>query len=302
MSKRLKLIILSVAVTIILTVFAIIMINTFGKEKPLIEVSVNRIEIEVNETFDLNNCFTITPNDASVNIMCYVTDATIANVTGDNIITGKSVGVTEILYKTKFTTGVYEETKITINVTEETILPESFSFEKDEVTLSFDMLSTTNKIVSTNNYNIVPTITYSNENICTYDYVTGKVYPIGAGETLVTVTFNKNGVTISNCFTVKIIESFLSISTNLTKSGNNYILLVENGNVENFSFNVFEEEIEVSTYKVVYSLEGNYNNINIHQFGFNICALEGLSIGECSMKIYLEDYPEIFVTIKIEVV
>lgn len=303
MKKSFKIAFIPILVVILTAgIFIVLYYSIFKNESEIksFVVTNDNIILEIGDTKDLKECYTIAPASASIYVMCYINDASFAEISEDNVIIAKSIGETKILLKCSINNKLVQE-EINLIIVEKSIIPNSFNFENEKITLSPTTTNCYNRIICDEAYNVTPLIEYSNSNICEYNYTTGLITPINLGTTIITVKFSKDNKIISNSFTVKVEENYITLETNLTKEGEYYILLLNKNSNGYFTVKSFESGVENAKIKLKNEFVINQANVSILQFESNIVILKATSIGESILKIYLEEDESVFVNIKIKV-
>lgn len=302
MSKTTK-ILLPIIISVILIAGFAIMLTSILKDNiknATVTCNISELKLEVGDVVNLNNYFTITPSEAEVTITCLVTNANFATISGNNILTAKNVGETTIVFKTSLSSDICKE-NISLTIKEKSIIPSNFSFEEENVTLSLDMLNYENKIICEENYNVIPTVSYSVSNICNYNIETGIITPLNEGNTVVTVTFMLNNNIISKSFNVNVVNKYLEISIDLSFEENSYILNMNINSVKSFNYCALINNVADNSYKFLYTFISNDANIEIIQFESGLCTIYANKTGVSFMKVYLKDFSNIYKIIKIEV-
>lgn len=301
MNKATKICLSILICTLVIAIFVAFYFIVFKTNDKLdLDLKTNHIILEVGETKDLKECYTVN-NKSNVSILCFVSDLTYAEINEDNILTAKSKGETRILFKCGNSVD-FEEKYINLTIVDKPIIPTDFNFDKSEVTLSLETEFIVNEINCLENYNVTPIISYSVNNICEYDVVTGKVLPISLGSTTVTVTFATDEHTISKSFVVNVKNNYRNFVINLTKENDYYILSLENNKISNFKVEVFENNILLTNVKVKFEFLENNTGASILQYESNIVMIRANSVGQSLLKIYCEDDPSVYKLIHIEVV
>lgn len=301
--KKSLIVSLSILVSILLVVGLFIMMYflIFKDESNIksFELTTNNIILEVGDSKNLNDCYNVAPLNASLYVMCYINDATFAEISNKNVITAKTVGNTIIVVKCKVNNKMVEK-EISLSVIEKKVIPSNFSFEFESITVGLNSIIF-NKIVCNETFNVVPTIDYSNSNICEYNYITGKITPLNLGSTTVTVKFELGGTTISKSFDVNIENNYRTIETNLTKEGDYYILTFDKSSFGMFTIKVYEMGVETSNVKVVLEFITNEAGVYNLQAESNSPVLKATSNGESILKTYCENDESVFILIKVRV-
>lgn len=293
---------ITITCVIILLVLSVVGYFIFGltnsnniKLKDLI-LHKDRLSLEIGEKINLNELYSIYPNNANANVMCLVVNTSYANISNNKILTAKSCGDTKVLLKVSDGT-TFIEKDIDVSITEKATLPDNFYFEKEVININLDNNSTYNPIICYSEYNTLPVITYSNENICSYNYVNGLITPINEGETIVTATFSNKESTITKSFKVTIIDNKSYLITNLEKDGEYYILNTTQSSINNIE--VFNSDGSSSNIDVNAIILENGNDTQIIQTEFNNVLLFTSNYGESIIKISLKDDNNVYVLIKI---
>lgn len=302
MKKSLKIICPILIILLLIGIFVLLYFTIFKNESEIksLDINTRSIVLEIGDSKDLKDCYTVTPSDASIYVMCFINDASFAEISEDNIILAKSKGETTILIKCNVNDKLVEE-EITLTVLDKSIIPSNFTFEHESINISPSTINCFNEIICSENYNVTPTIEYSNSNVCEYNYTTGLITPLNLGTTTITVKFVKNGETVSNSFTVTVEENYRIIETNLTKEDEYYILLLNKDTIGYFTLRTLENNIENANIKLKLEFEINEAQTSIIQHESNTVLLSATSIGESILKIYCEDDESIFIKIKIRV-
>jgi len=285
-----------VALVFVIMYFTIFKTNDEIKE---LEVTTNSIVLEIGDTKDLKDCYNVTPASASILVMCYIGDASFAEINSDNIILAKSVGETTILLKCKVDNKVLEK-EISLIVVEKSLIPSSFSFEHETVCMGLATTNCYNKIVCSDSYNVEPNIEYSNSGVCEYNYTTGLITPLSLGSTNVTVKFVKDNVVVSSSFTVVVEEIYRTIETNLTKEGDYYILLLNENKFASVTLKVYEAGVVNSNIQLKFEFVSNTINANVVQFEYSVAMIKAYDFGEAILKVYCVDDESIFINILIK--
>ena len=260
-------------------------------------LSTNKITLEIGDKVNLNELYSIYPINATCNVMCLVLDSKCANINNDNILTAKTIGTTKVLLKASSDNNFIEK-DIEISVTNKEEVPTSISFEKELVTLSLKSKNISNKITLDCEYNGTPTISYSNEGICSYNYITGVITPKSCGETYVKVKYNLKESTLEKSFKVVVKDDYVKLIVNATKENDYYVLNLTKNKVKTIKVQVYENDAVISK-----TLDGvfviNQNNTKILQHDGSNFVIKVQEQGESILKIFYPEDESIFINIKI---
>jgi len=295
MNKKL---LISLAI-IIPSVIIIVLIgfSMFSTKKENVEdliLSTNSINLEVEESVNLNDYFSVYPKNAKAIVMCLIDDSYYAVISKDNIVTAKNIGTTQIYLKVSSGSNNIINKTIGLNVKEKSVIPTNFSFEKSEVNLGINTQFAINNLISENEYNVTPVITYSTNNVCSYDYQTGKVLPINLGSTIVTVTFKLKNKEISQNFKVNVKETYRTIELSYEKENDCYIIDVELNTTKSLNVFVYEDGVVVNGEIKIDVIENNagFNLIN-NEMGTIIYRCS--TSGETKLKISCVEDSSVFI-------
>jgi len=302
MKKYLKIILPILILIIVVVAFFTMYYTIFGNKRQIqsLEITTNNISLEVGDTKDLKDCYLVEPEEANFYVMCYISDESCAEINANNILTAKSVGNTTILLKCKVKNKPFEE-EIDLTVTEKQVIPSSFGFEYTSITTGLNSTNCYNNIVCSESYNVVPSIEYSINNVCEYNYNTGLITPISLGTTTVTVKFEKDGEIVSNSFTVNVENNYRSIVPSLSKEGDYFILNLSKNSLQSFTLKTFESGVEDPSIKINFEFNSNEINASILQYELNCVIIKATEVGETILKVSCKDDESIFVNIKLRV-
>lgn len=301
MNKKLKITISIISIILVIAIFIVMYLTIFktNANDVVLDVKVNSITIEVDQQIDLKDYYIVSPNESSA-VLCVVDDFSVATINNENILTANKVGSTILYLKTSDGRSGYIEKELTINIIEKLIIPTNFSFEKELVALGIETDFVLNKIVCNENYNVTPSVTYSTQNICSYDAITGKIIPLSVGTTTVTVTFEKNNDKTIKSFDVVVKEKYRKIEFNLSKEDNSYVLKPTVNSLVNFTIYVYENNnlILTNTKLEIISNECGFSVVQ-KEYDYVIC--KATSKGEALIKISCYDDESVFEYIIIKV-
>lgn len=196
------------------------------------EVFHTAIFLEVGEKIDLDELYVLKTSSSNYTVSFTLSNYECAKISLTNVLTALNVGQTTLTI-TASTRQEKREKSIEIYVSEKTTIPTDFSFEKSEILLEIGS-TLTNKIVCDEEFNAKTNVSYSNENICEYDIVTGKIEAKNIGETQVFVKLSSKNNEISRSFSVVVSKNSIEndendekIILNLEKEDNFYVKTVE---------------------------------------------------------------------------
>lgn len=168
-----------------LIVCAFLPISCSCNKEPTISTSQSEIVLALNETFDLDSI--ITTENAEHGYETIIRNKTIASVEG-NVITPLTSGETTL----KCRILGYEDTLVTINlIIRDVYLAKSVTIPKSEVVINMGYgKSAINKPQFTEKVTEIPVVVCDN-NIVSYDYMTGTISARNIGETTIKIIYEK---------------------------------------------------------------------------------------------------------------
>lgn len=227
-----------------LIVCAFLPVSCSCNKEPTISTSQLEIVLALNETFDLGSI--ITTENAENGYETIIRNKNIASVEG-NVITPLESGETTL----KCRILGYEDTLVTINlIVRDVYLAKSVSIPKSEVIINMGYgKSAINKPQFTEKVTEIPIVVCDN-NIVSYDYMTGTITARKTGETLVKIIYEKCRVE----FKVKVQDSIyvesmdmVDMSLYVNDSGRfSPIIYPTNGN--QYRFYTHSDKIEVDSF------------------------------------------------------
>lgn len=116
-----------------------------------------------------------------------------------------SSGISTVSIKVKSAYDDFVSTSIQINVLEKPNFATSLNFTKQSVNLFNNEIASNLLLIGGSCVNVYPTINYSNNNVVSYNYLTGEITPISVGITTITATINTSLTqTITASFSVEV--------------------------------------------------------------------------------------------------
>lgn len=264
-----------------------------------ISLTKNDLILKVDDTYTITNIMEVVPANYNVQIMCHAENSKYVSIVNGYTIKANSVGETKIMIKALCDKDTYLDEVLNISVVPKPVYPESFSFEKSKVVLEMGK-SEINKIVSSTIYNAEPTITYSVDNICSYNYETGEVLALGIGTTEVTVKFANDSTNIEKSFEVVVSGSKATISLrNCEVDNGEFVTKIKKSTPSRLYFDMFDAAGDATSFNVGVMIKTNgceYRTITI-ELGYVKFVCD--SVGESSISIYNIEDETIFVEVKI---
>lgn len=300
MKTSTKIIITCIASILLVCGFIVVGINFIGNKNSVKDLIINsnNITLEVGQEINLKNYFSLSPTTSKATVMCLIENSTYAKISDDYMLTAKNIGETKIILKVNTGSNNYIEKNINVIITEKSIIPSSISFEKTSVSLGKNTTTCTNKLIASGEYNVAPKISYTNSNVCTYNYKTGLITPINYGSTKITVTFSLNEKIVFNSFDVTICDEYRTISVDLPTLYNFYILNVQPNELK--SINIITKENDIETeFAIKQEFISNNNNSQIVSSEFSNILVKATMSGESILKVFCKDDENIFILIKI---
>lgn len=300
MSNKIKIIISSVfAVSVILVFLVIYIVALPSDNKNELSVNVESITLEVGDSVDLSNYYTV-KSKKSLEVLCLSQNNALASVTNEKTLTANASGQTKIYFKITDGKGGYIEKFITANIIDKQIIPSVFSFEKESVVMGVDTAFIENKIISDVEFNVIPNVSYSNDSICSYNYQTGKIYPLNEGTTTITVQFSHKNRHVENGFEVCVKNNYCTIAlNNTTKIGDEYYKTLSVNASSFLTYDILNNENN-NEYTMMYEIVENSCDILV-QKEYSKYILKGTKQGVAKIKFYLKEDESVYVILNVEV-
>lgn len=303
MRKSLKIVLTAGAILLLVAVLLLLYFFVIIKDENIyvedITLSKNEITMKVNDTYTITDIMEIEPLNYNVQVMCYAENSNYLSVVNGYTLKAKTTGSTKVLIKALHDKDSYIDKVLNINIVPKTVYPDSFSFENEKVVIEVGK-SGTNKIICSKEYTAEPTITYSINDICTYDYKTGKINALNIGETTVKVRFLNEGVILERAFEVVVSENKPKIVlTNGTFENNIYVLNVTKSEIARLYFKTLDAEGNDTTFVTKVKMETNSVNLEVISYELSCIKFTCGNVGEETIKIYCADDETIFINVKI---
>ena len=160
---------------------------------------------------------------------------------------------------------------------------------QDKITIALTGLAVYNELtLYGNNINVMPSISYSNINIATYDYVTGLITPIATGEVIIFVSVKiDEQTTVTKQFTVEVVEQVIFI-----EAQNNYT--VNKGQFFYIVYQILDNSSQsgIATSQLVDAQIIPINNVATIleiEYGYIFIRAENIAGSDILKLIYLQD-------------
>lgn len=303
MQKSLKIVIISAVLLILLGSTLALYFLVVKKDNNIyvedITLKENVITMHVYDTYEINNAIQVLPANFNVQIMCYAENSNYISIVNGYTIKAKAEGETKVVVKALNSKDTYIDKVLNINILPKETYPDSFSFNFSKVALNKDE-TTINNIVSSKLFTAIPSISYSVDNICSYDYSTGEVVAKNIGSTFVKVSFQTDTSLIENQFEV-VVTNLTSkiVPTNVVKENDDYILNVSVNTYSRIYLSLFDAEGSPASFATNYSLGENSVEMNVTSQELNCIKFICNKKGEQTIKIYKTSDETVFVNIKI---
>lgn len=303
MQKSLKIVIISAVLLILLSSTLALYFLVVKKDNNIyvedITLKENVITMHVYDTYEINNAIQVLPANFNVQIMCYAENSNYISIVNGYTIKAKAEGETKVVVKALNSKDTYIDKVLNINILPKETYPDSFSFNFSKVALNKDE-TTINNIVSSKLFTAIPLISYSVDNICSYDYSTGEVVAKNIGSTIVKVSFQTDTSLIENQFEV-VVTNLTSkiVPTNVAKENDDYILNVSVNTYSRIYLSLFDAEGSPASFATTYSLGENSVEMNVTSQELNCIKFICNKKGEQTIKIYKTSDEAVFVNIKI---
>ncbi len=191
------------------------------------DIIVNGIndEYNVGDTINLEDVnIVITPINITVKPEICVSDETKA-IINDSEITFINYGKCDIIFKIKSDIQTYISFTKTVNINEVTYAS-SLIFDKSNVKVNLNNTLDNKLNIYPLSCSVKPEITYSNNNVVSYNYSTGLITPINVGKTLVTATIKTNKTeTIKTSFNCEVTNNIYATNLSATILDNTDVVL-----------------------------------------------------------------------------
>lgn len=249
------------------------------------------------------NDFVVAPANAC-SLPCFTSsNSSIATV---NAYTGEidclAVGTAIIYGKVKNVSNNYVGDSFTLIVNEQLNYAEEFSLNTESSFLiELNDFETTNALTLIgDNINVLPTISYSNIDIATYDYNTGIITPISEGTVIIYVTVKFSDVNeITKQFTVEVVPELIYIDVDLEHNiatNQNYII----------NFYIIDEYSDTgyADYQTICSPEIIIGSelISINDYGYRYISISANALsGTVIIKLIYSQNIEIIKNIRINI-
>lgn len=166
----------------------------------------------------------INPINVTVKPNISVNDASKAEITDTEIIF-KNSGECNIVFSVKSNNDSYVYYTKTVNIKNVTYA-NSLIFENNNVKVNFNDVATNRLIINPTNCSVTPKISYSNNNVVSYSYLTGEITPINVGSTTVTAKINVSKTeTIQTSFVCTVTNNIYATSLTATVLNSNNVTL-----------------------------------------------------------------------------
>lgn len=265
--------------------FLVLTLLLFGCNKSIYATDITVIGISdsynVGDSISLQDVnIIINPLNVTVKPEVKVSDETIAMVTNSEIVF-ISAGECDIVFSVKsgLSEYVYHTKKVNIkNVT----YANSLTFENNNVSLNVNDVLSNKLIINPSNCSCEPQITYSNNNVVSYNYLTGTITPINIGNTLVTATIKISKTeTISASFNCTVTNDIFANNLTATILNSSNVTL-KTGYSGNINVTVFPANYNMG---ITYSCSNNL--ITVLDDG-NIVVGNNAGSGTISVKVKSE--------------
>ena len=246
-----------------------------------ISINESKLTYFVGDVLNLNNLnISILPADATVKPVFTISDEQLAEIVS-NQLTFKGEGSVTLTASILIDVNTYKTYSITFNVETKPIYATSVSIQNSHITINLNDTCINDLIINPVEYNQDVLVTYSNEDVVSYNYQTGLITANAVGETMVTVKVLKSKTeTLKTSFNVAVTNHVYAESINNVKINNKTIT---------DTITLFTNEtgtISCSVLPVDYNLELTYlcsnNLISINPNGTFIV---GNNAGECVLSI-----------------
>lgn len=300
-TKKRRILISCLIILALLLGGGIFLIKFYNKNENKVDdlvIYTQNLNLVVGEQINLENYYTILPKTSKAVVMCIVTNSSYANISGNNVLTAKNLGTTQVLLKVDAGSNNFIERNINIVINEKPCIPTSLNFEKEVVNLNLQSENISNNLTILGSYNVTPTVTYSNSNICSYNYSTGIITPLNYGQTTVKVSFSSNNETISKSFVVNVLDEYRKMEIDLDKVDDYYIFKTTSNKVDFLKVLLYEQNQLVKK-NINADILSNDNELEIIQNeNCNIMIMTS-NIGESIIKFSCKEDESVYIYVKI---
>lgn len=302
MQKSLKIVLISCILVAVAGLLAGLYFFVINKDDNIyvkeISLSENLIVLNVEDTYKITNIMQIAPANYNVQVMCFAENSNYISILDGYTIKAKSIGETKVVIKALTDKDNYINKVLNINIVEKPTYPNSFNFEKSKVVLEVGK-SATNEIVSSTPYTAEPIVTYSVENICSYDFLTGIVLAKNVGTTIVTASFTTENGIVENSFEVIVSKNKARISLDYKFEDDKYIINASKGESIRVVYKLYDAEGNETEFNIDTTIVTNGTDCEIIAEELKYIKIVNNNVGQSVIRIFSADDNTIFVDIKI---
>ena len=167
----------------------------------------------VGDSLSIDNInITITPTNATVKPIITTTDFNLVTI-ANNTISFIAAGSCNIGFAVETGVNTYKNVSFEITIINKPVYAETISFNHSYIEVNLDSVASNILTITPSNCSVMPIITYSNNNIVEYNYLTGVITPIAEGSTTVTAKIlSSNNEYYVSSFNVKVTNIIVATS------------------------------------------------------------------------------------------